>query len=93
MRNKEKTANTDDWLRVTIGAIGNYEYQACHFSDLLIRALFDCDLNIAGYAAISLGKIGAKEAIPAMKKLMDSKEVSDLKPILKKAIQKLNTST
>ena len=85
----KSTRNINGWTRVIIGAIGNFGINGQSSSDLLIRAMFECDMNISGYAVLSLAKIGAKEAIPAMKKLRDSQSIGELKQFIDKAINDL----
>ncbi len=85
----KRTRNINDWIRVIIGAIGNFGVNGQSSSDLLIRAMFECDMNISGYAVISLAKIGAKDAISAMKKLRESNTVGELKQFIDRAINDL----
>lgn len=88
----DRPAHLKDWHRVAVGALGNFGPSAKSATKYLIKAVFDFDKNVSGYAALSLGKIGATEALPALEKALEVEKMPECRMAIIEAIAMLKSN-
>jgi HEAT repeat protein len=89
---KDRPAHLKDWHRVAVGALGNFGSSAKSATECLIKAVFDFDKNVSGYAALSLGKIGATDALPALEKALEVEKMPECRLAIIEAIGMLKSN-
>jgi HEAT repeat protein len=88
-----RPAHLKSWHRMAVAALGNFGPQAKPATESLIKALFDFDKNVSGYAALSLGKIGATEALPALEKALEAEKMPECRSAIAEAIELLKNKS
>jgi len=89
----DRPPNLKMTLRVAVGALGNFGKEAKGTTKHLLKALFDDDKNVSGYAALSLGKIGAVEALPALRAALEMEKTYECRCAIEEAIEMLKKQT
>ena len=84
-------AHAKEWRRTAAGAIGRYGNEAEIAIPALRNALLDPDANVRGYAAMSLGAIGAASivALQDLRAARQSEDGEGVREVYEEAIRKI----